>query len=196
MPMKTRLKMVSLLLLLGSLMGWRGALAHAAPLQMNDLTQLIKGIDTENNLQIAATPEVLATLNHLHLDPASRAAMHVALQRLNRQQQTLGAALKRAALPDDLRVLVLIDAHRQAAFSSAALHKLTTLRQQFENWKLALLAYKYGVAKTHNLIEATGTTDVWEIARAAHTPKDVQKYLALFDASVIIMHNPGLVTGG
>ena len=92
-------------------------------------------------------------------------------------------------------VLALLEPHNQTALTKNALHKLINLHQHFANWKLALLANKYGVAKTNNLIDATGTRDVWEIARAAHTPQDVQKYLALFDASVIIMHNPQLVAG-
>ena len=191
-------KSLPVLLISISLVGMATAYAgddSQASMTTQELTALIKQIDTQNNLQIAATPEVLATLNHIRTDEASRAAIHMGLERIDKHKNSLQTALRKNSLPDDLLVLPLLEPQNQQALSKTTLRKLNALYSHFQNWKLALIAYKYGAAKTNNLIDATGSHDAWEIARAAHTPQDVKKYLALFDASVIILHNPQLVAG-
>jgi hypothetical protein len=180
-------KSLSVLLISISLVGMATAYAgddSQASMTTQELTALIKQIDTQNNLQIAATPEVLATLNHI-----------MSLERLDQHKNSLQTALRKNSLPEDLLVLPLLEPQNHQVLSKTSLRKLNTLYNHFQNWKLALIAYKYGAAQTNNLIDATGSHDAWEIARAAHTPQDVKKYLALFDASVIILHNPQLVAG-
>ncbi|MES2217530.1 MAG: hypothetical protein V4501_03865 [Pseudomonadota bacterium] len=191
------LKSLSVVLICISLVGMASASAsddNQASMTTQELTALIKQIDTQNNLQIAATPEVLATINHIRMNEAARANMHMALENIDQHKSYLQAQLKRHDLPADLLALPLLEPNKQHSFSTTT-HTLNLLYNRFQNWKLAIIAYKYGEAATNNLIDATGSHDAWEIARAPQTPKDLKKFLALFDASVIIMHNPSLVAG-
>jgi len=191
-------KSLSALLISISLVGMTTAFAdenNQANMTTQELTALIKQIDVQNNLQIAATPEVLATINRIRTNEAARANMHMALENFDQHKAHLQNMLKDKSLPTELVVLTLLEPANKKPLSKNALQTLTALHNHFQNWKLALIAYKYGEAATTNLIEATGSHDAWEIARAPQTPKDVKNFLAQFDASVIIMNNPALVAG-
>jgi hypothetical protein len=191
-------KSLSALLISISLIGMAAAYANdniQANMTTEELTTLIKQIDTQNNLQIAATPEVLATVNRIRTNELARANMHMALENFEQHKVQLQTMLKDKSLPTELVVLGLLEPANKKPLSKNALKTLSTLHNHFQNWKLALIAYKYGEAATNNLIEATGSHDAWEIARAPQTPQDVKNFLAQFDASVIIMQNPTLVAG-
>jgi membrane-bound lytic murein transglycosylase D len=79
--------------------------------------------------------------------------------------------------------------------TAAALNYLNEMHKRFEDWKLAVIAYEYGENETNRLIHTIGSRDAWTIARSPVAPKKMKKYLAMFDASVIVMHNPTLVAG-
>lgn len=82
--------------------------------------------------------------------------------------------------------------------TQAALEYFRLLYAQFQNWKLAVLAYNIGEDEVARLIKANASRDAWVLARSAHVPEksrtEILNYLAMFDASVIIMHNPSLIT--
>lgn len=81
--------------------------------------------------------------------------------------------------------------------TKAALDYLQTLYKQFKDWKLAVIAYEMGEDKTDALIKQTGSKNAWEIAHKSDLAPDrktgLLHYLANFDATVIILHNPHLV---
>lgn len=81
----------------------------------------------------------------------------------------------------------------------AALSYLQALYEQFHDWKLAALAYEIGEHQTAQLMKTLNTTNAWDIARSDYFTKPMQeevtKYLAVFDADVIILHNRGLLKG-
>ncbi len=78
--------------------------------------------------------------------------------------------------------------------TQAALSYLKTLHSQFHDWKLAVIAYEIGEKNTEQLIHATGSRDPWVLAQSPSAPKELKKFIPMFDASVIIMNNPELVT--
>lgn len=77
--------------------------------------------------------------------------------------------------------------------TQAALNYLKDLYSQFHDWKLAVIAYEIDENNTEKLIKATGSRDAWTLARAPSAPKDLKKFLSMFEASVIIINNPELV---
>ena len=83
--------------------------------------------------------------------------------------------------------------------TKAALALLQAMHEQFHDWKLAVLAYEIGDKETARLIALTGARDAWTIARSAYVPEkykvELIKYLAMFDASVILIHNPSVING-
>jgi beta-lactamase regulating signal transducer with metallopeptidase domain len=83
--------------------------------------------------------------------------------------------------------------------TTAALTLLQSLHEQYHDWKLAVVAYEIGDKETSRLINATGSHDAWIIARSAAVPDkyktELKKYLAMFDASVILIHNPSILNG-
>ena len=82
--------------------------------------------------------------------------------------------------------------------TKAALTYLSLLYKQFHDWRLCALAYEIGESEVERLIQLTGSRDAWTIMRSSHVPKKYKKevinYLAMLDASIIIMHNPALIT--
>ena len=78
--------------------------------------------------------------------------------------------------------------------TQAALSYLKALHSQFHDWKLAVIAYEIGENNTEQLINTVQSHDAWALARSSSAPKDLKKFLSMFEASVIIMHNPELVT--
>jgi hypothetical protein len=83
--------------------------------------------------------------------------------------------------------------------TNAALALLNSAHDEFHDWKLAVMSYEIGDKETTHLIAATGSRDAWVIARSDVVPKkyknELMKYLAMFDASVILIHNPSVITG-
>lgn len=83
--------------------------------------------------------------------------------------------------------------------TDSALYFLQKLHTQFNDWKLAAMAYEIGEKETQRLIDATKSRDAWTIARSKHVPKSYKKelinYLAALDASMIIMHDKKLIAG-
>lgn len=78
--------------------------------------------------------------------------------------------------------------------TQAALSYLKALYSQFHDWKLAVIAYEIGENNTEQLINTVGSRDAWALARSPSAPKDLKKFLSMFEASVIIINNPELVT--
>lgn len=78
--------------------------------------------------------------------------------------------------------------------TQAALSYLKALYSQFHDWKLAVIAYEIGENNTEQLINTVQSHDAWVLARSPSAPKDLKKFLSMFEASVIIMNNPELVT--
>jgi membrane-bound lytic murein transglycosylase D len=82
--------------------------------------------------------------------------------------------------------------------TKAAIAYLNSLHTQLHDWDLALVAYEIGEKKTTDLMNKYKSRNVWELARATSASKDpvskdLNKYLAMLSATVIIMHNPSLV---
>jgi len=78
--------------------------------------------------------------------------------------------------------------------TQAALKLLNEDHTIYNNWKLAFVAYEIGEEKTDALIKATGSRDAWVLANSPKAPPSLKKILATFDAQLIIMHNPSLIT--
>lgn len=78
--------------------------------------------------------------------------------------------------------------------TQAALTYLNQNYSQFNNWKLACVAYEIGEAATAKLIEEVGSKDAWELALSPKAPADLKRFLALLDSELIIMHNPALIS--
>lgn len=78
--------------------------------------------------------------------------------------------------------------------TNAALRYLSANYEQFHDWKLASIAYEIGENNTKRLIKTTGSRDAWTLARSYSSPSSLKKFLAMFDAAVIIMHNPSLIS--
>jgi membrane-bound lytic murein transglycosylase D len=77
--------------------------------------------------------------------------------------------------------------------TNAAIKLLQQNYDQFNDWKLAVVAYEIGEEKTAQLIQDTHSHDVNILARATNAPKGLQQFVALFDAMVIVMNHPGLL---
>jgi membrane-bound lytic murein transglycosylase D len=178
-----------------SLVFMTAAHAEGASMTTQELSALIKQIGTNDNLQIAATPEVLNKINQIRLNERTRAQTNLALTRIAEHKSSLQTALKYYAVPDDMLALLLIESADEKLYSEATISQINQLHNKFNDWKLAIIAYKYGEEKTTELIQKTGSRDAWEIARSPQAPADLKNYLASFDASIIIVHNPTLVAG-
>lgn len=83
--------------------------------------------------------------------------------------------------------------------TQAALTYLNALHKQFNDWKLAVIAYEIGENETARLIKLIGSRDAWTIAYSDKIPNkyknELKKYLAMFDASVIIINDPKIISG-
>jgi len=77
--------------------------------------------------------------------------------------------------------------------TKAALSYLKANYAQFQDWKLASIAYEIGAINTERLIKETGSRDAWVLARSPFAPGDLKRFLAMLDAELIIMHNPSLI---
>lgn len=98
------------------------------------------------------------------------------------------------------RLGLIVNNHRDDRLNTqlstqAALAYLNTLHDQFNDWKLAVIGYEIGEKATAQLIKDTNSRDPWTLARSQAAPKELKDYLAMYDAAVIIMHKPSLITG-
>lgn len=82
--------------------------------------------------------------------------------------------------------------------TKAALAYLNRLHAKYDDWRLAVIAYEIGEKETNRLIKKTGSREAWTLVRSSQVPlrlqEELKNYLTMFDASVIIMHNPSIIT--
>lgn len=102
-------------------------------------------------------------------------------------------------IPDTARYFgLVVNAQRDDRLNTqlstkAALALLNTAHKQFGDWKLAFVVYEIGEKNTDQLIKDTGSHDAWVLARSSNAPESLKKSIAMFDATLIIMHNPSLI---
>ncbi len=77
--------------------------------------------------------------------------------------------------------------------TNAAIKLLQQNYDQFKDWKLAVVAYEIGDEKTAQLIQDTHSHDVNILARATNAPEGLQNFVAMFDATVIVINHPALL---
>lgn len=77
--------------------------------------------------------------------------------------------------------------------TQAAAKYLKMLYGKYHNWNLVLLAYNVGDGGLDNITQKVNSTDVWTIARSPSAPAQLLPFLAVFQANVIVMHNPDLL---
>lgn len=77
--------------------------------------------------------------------------------------------------------------------TQAALTYLNMLYTQFHDWKLAVIAYEIGEDNTEKLIKQVSSRDPWKLARSSYAPHELNKFLAAYDAALIIINNPELI---
>lgn len=78
--------------------------------------------------------------------------------------------------------------------TAASFRYLNKMHAQFHNWMLAVLAYQYGEKKIHRLVNKVGSKDVWMLAHSSSAPKNFMRMLSLFQADVIVMSNPAMLS--
>jgi beta-lactamase regulating signal transducer with metallopeptidase domain len=203
-----------------------------ALLSTQQVATIIKKSHLDKSFQISATPEVVNEINNIRSSDQARLFMHQSLQRMKHYQPVIQVGLKKAAMPNDLLVVPLVesgyrpldqsknpvhaagiwqfipetarhfglivnaerDDRLDAQLSTkAALALLQAMYAQFGNWKLAFVAYEIGEKSTEQLIKDTGSHDAWVLARSSTAPESLKKAIAMFDAALIIMHNPSLI---
>lgn len=79
---------------------------HYSALQIEDL---IKKTILQNNLNVIATEEVIAEINHMLNSTSSRDDMRATLMRLKTQQKMISTLLKTKNMPQDLIVIPIIE---------------------------------------------------------------------------------------
>lgn len=77
--------------------------------------------------------------------------------------------------------------------TQAAVAYLNSLYAKYHDWKLSAIAYEYGDEITDHLINMTHSHEAWSLARSAGAPKDLTKFLSLYEAAIIIMNHPELL---
>lgn len=79
--------------------------------------------------------------------------------------------------------------------TKAALAYLLELHDHYKDWKLAIIAYEYGEKLTDGFISTTNSDNAWVLARSPSISKkmNLEKFVSMFDATVIIIKNPSLV---
>lgn len=78
--------------------------------------------------------------------------------------------------------------------TKAAISYLLKLHQQFNNWNLAVVAYEIGEVATQQLIDKVGSRNILDLARSRYASEDLKQYVPALNASLIIMHNPSLIS--
>ena len=74
--------------------------------------------------------------------------------------------------------------------TDAAMRCFRDLFARFHDWRLALKGYNEGEVRVQELIDKLGTSDPWEIEKAAESK---EHYLAKVTALIILMKNPSLL---
>jgi membrane-bound lytic murein transglycosylase D len=77
--------------------------------------------------------------------------------------------------------------------TNAAVTYLNAMYDQFNDWKLVVIAYKIGEDKTEELIKAVGSRDASVLIHSSKAPRHLKKYISMFDSTVIIIRNPSLI---
>lgn len=147
-------------------------------------------------------PYILAELraNHMPEDLLALPLVESGYRPLDEKLNRLRAAGIWQFIPSTAnRFGLLIDKQRDDRLDTnlatkAALTYLNALHAQFNDWKLATLAYEYGEDQTAQLMKITGSHNPWVLVRSSAAPVALKKFLAMYDASVIVIHNPTLVT--
>lgn len=84
-----------------------------------------------------------------------------------------------------------VDERRQPEKATkAAIHYLSRLYQQFNDWHLAVAAYNTGEGKIERAIKAHGTADFWELAASEGIYMETKRYVPKLIAAIIIARNP------
>lgn len=87
------------------------------------------------------------------------------------------------------------DDRLDVALSSEAMGRyFKMLYVKFQDWNLVLVAFNLGDGKAAELVKSVGTKDVWTITNSAKAPKQLDAFLSVLMAEIIIiMHNPKLL---
>ena len=73
----------------------------------------------------------------------------------------------------------------------AAARYLKELYEMFGDWNLVLAAYNWGEGSVRRLIERTGTTDFWQLAKLPRRmPAETRKHVPLILAAAILSRDP------
>ena len=75
-----------------------------------------------------------------------------------------------------------------AAETEAAIRLFSSLRRQFNDWGLALLAYNAGSARVERAMVQTGSRDVWTLIARGH--ENDRGYVPRVMAAILILANP------
>lgn len=79
--------------------------------------------------------------------------------------------------------------------TQAAVAYLNSLHDKYHDWQLSVIAYEYGDEITDRLINTVHSRDAWSLARASSAPKDLVKFLSLYEAGRIIINFPEVIKG-
>lgn len=81
--------------------------------------------------------------------------------------------------------------------TQAAINYFKSLYEKFHDWRLVVLSYELGEQQVTDLINKTHSKEVWTLVDAAQLPpqskREVHNYLAMLDATIMIMHHPSLL---
>lgn len=81
--------------------------------------------------------------------------------------------------------------------TQAAINYFKFLYEKFHDWHLVALSYEIGEHQVSDLINKTHSNDVWKLVDAAQLSaegkREVRNYLAMLDATIMIMHHPSLL---
>jgi Transglycosylase SLT domain len=74
--------------------------------------------------------------------------------------------------------------------SVAAARYLRSLFSRLGDWWLALAAYNSGLGRIQRLIDETGHSDFWRLARAGKLPEETARFVPRFIAITMILNDP------
>jgi membrane-bound lytic murein transglycosylase D len=74
--------------------------------------------------------------------------------------------------------------------TEAAARHLRDLFVAFQDWHLALAAYNAGRGSINRLVNRTGGSDFWELARGGHLPGETKRFVPKVIALSLIVNNP------
>jgi hypothetical protein len=85
------------------------ATGFSPELDSKALAILIGQFETQNSLHVLVTPEIINGVNHVHMDEAARADLHLKLENMQEHKTLIANALKNLKMPADLVVLPLVE---------------------------------------------------------------------------------------